>query len=124
MRTRLSEIAPEVEKLAQLCIGNGKINPELYEKYDVKRGLRDISGKGVVAGLTEISEIYASKIIDECGLRGYGTGDAKVSHKHTGFLINDGNATYREFMKLVKEVQDHVFSKTGKRLECEIKIFD
>ena len=67
---------------------------------------------------------YASKIIDECGLRGYGTGDAKVSHKHTGFLINDGNATYREFMKLVKEVQDHVFSKTGKRLECEIKIFD
>ncbi len=42
-----------------------KIEPSLYSKYDVKRGLRDINGKGVLAGLTEISEIYAYKLDDE-----------------------------------------------------------
>ena len=40
------------------------INPEFYNKYEVKRGLRDISGRGVLAGLTEIGEVH-SYIIDE-----------------------------------------------------------
>lgn len=53
-------IAPLAEKAIK-CSG---INPELYSKYDVKRGLRDISGKGVLAGLTEIGEVH-SYIIDE-----------------------------------------------------------
>lgn len=44
---------------------DNKIDPTLYTKYDVKRGLRDINGKGVMAGLTEISEIYAYKLDDE-----------------------------------------------------------
>lgn len=53
-----------VTPLAQKAIDCGIINPELYSKYDVKRGLRDISGVGVLAGLTEIGEIRAY-IIDE-----------------------------------------------------------
>ena len=40
------------------------IDTELYTKYEVKRGLRDISGKGVLAGLTEISEVMAYRIED------------------------------------------------------------
>ena len=51
------EITPELEELSNLCIENGRIEKDLYSKYDVKRGLRDINGKGVLAGLTEISEI-------------------------------------------------------------------
>lgn len=46
---------------AGLCLDNGKIDVELYEKYGVKRGLRDKNGQGVVAGLTMISEVLASK---------------------------------------------------------------
>lgn len=46
---------------AGLCLDNGKINVEFYEKYGVKRGLRDKNGQGVVAGLTTISEVLASK---------------------------------------------------------------
>ena len=42
----------------------GVIAPELYTKYEVKRGLRDISGKGVLAGLTEISEILSYTLED------------------------------------------------------------
>jgi len=47
----------QIEQLSKICIQNDKIDPELYAKYDVKRGLRDISGRGVMAGLTEIGEV-------------------------------------------------------------------
>ena len=43
---KLDEMIPEVEALAQLCSKNCVVDPELYKKYDVKRGLRDINGKG------------------------------------------------------------------------------
>ncbi len=54
-----SAITPEVEALSKLCIKNNNIDPALYAKLDVKRGLRDVSGKGVLAGLTEIADIRA-----------------------------------------------------------------
>ena len=59
-----SEITPEIRLLADQCQKNGRIDPGLYEKYDVKRGLRDLNGKGVLAGLTEISEIVSTKKVD------------------------------------------------------------
>ncbi|MDD7429580.1 MAG: citrate synthase, partial [Oscillospiraceae bacterium] len=59
-----SELNGKFGELAGLCRQNGRIDPELYSKYDVKRGLRDINGKGVLAGLTEISEIVSSKTVD------------------------------------------------------------
>lgn len=52
-----SEITPEIRRLAELCAQNNAIDPELYTRYDVKRGLRDLNGKGVLTGLTEISEV-------------------------------------------------------------------
>ncbi len=58
------EITPEILEYADMCRESGAINPELYTKYDVKRGLRDINGKGVVAGLTHISDIISSKEVD------------------------------------------------------------
>ncbi len=57
-------LTPEISKLSEKCVERGKIDPELYLKHDVKKGLRDINGKGVVAGLTEISTITSSKMID------------------------------------------------------------
>lgn len=53
-----------LSKLSQLCERNNKIDPNLYQKYNVKRGLRDISGQGVLTGLTEISEISSYIIKD------------------------------------------------------------
>ena len=60
---RFSKVTPEIDNLAKLCTEN-RIDPELYSKYDVKRGLRDINGKGVLTGLTEISEIVSSKKVN------------------------------------------------------------
>ena len=59
-----SEITPEIELLSKKCMNNSNIDNSLYEKYDVKRGLRDLNGKGVLTGLTEISEIYSKKIVN------------------------------------------------------------
>ncbi|MDD7148244.1 MAG: citrate synthase, partial [Lachnospiraceae bacterium] len=59
-----SAITPEIEKLAALSENASVIDPELYTRYDVKRGLRDNNGKGVLTGLTNISDVRATEIID------------------------------------------------------------
>lgn len=56
--------AREIHKLAKLCSQHNHIDPELYNVYDVKRGLREQNGKGVLTGLTEISTVIGSKTID------------------------------------------------------------
>ena len=59
-----SEITPEILSLTKLAESTSKIDPALYTKYDVKRGLRDINGKGVLAGLTQVSNVQAVKVVD------------------------------------------------------------
>lgn len=59
-----SDITSEIYALSEKCMQNGEIDKELYGVHNVNRGLRDINGKGVVTGLTEISTINASKIIN------------------------------------------------------------
>ena len=56
-----SEISPYIKELAALADGGNHIIPEMYAQHDVKRGLRDINGNGVVAGLTEVSRIKAKE---------------------------------------------------------------
>lgn len=59
-----SEITPQLVHLSELSKKSSYIDPELYTKYDVKRGLRDLNGKGVLVGITEISEVNSTKIVD------------------------------------------------------------
>lgn len=63
-----------------------------------------------------------SKIIDECGLKGKQIGGAKVSEKHAGFIVNEGNATSNDIMELVDLVKNTVYEMTGKKIELEIEI--
>lgn len=58
------KVTPEIENLTDICVENSSIDVSLYGKYDVKRGLRDINGKGVLAGLTQISNVQAFKVVD------------------------------------------------------------
>ncbi len=58
---KYSEITPYVKELAALSCSNNNIKPEMYSEHNVKRGLRDLDGNGVVTGLTEISHIKAKE---------------------------------------------------------------
>ena len=55
------KVTPEIEQLTEICYANSQIDLDLYGKYDVKRGLRDLNGKGVLAGLTRVSNIVANR---------------------------------------------------------------
>ena len=59
-----SEIIPDILKLKDICVENSTIEKKLYIEKKVNRGLRDVNGKGVLTGLTEISEIYSKIIVD------------------------------------------------------------
>ena len=62
---------------------------------------------------------YASLLIDQCGLKGMSRGGAQVSEKHSGFVINKGDATCSDVLELCEDIKKIVFDKTGFRLELE-----
>lgn len=64
---------------------------------------------------------FAGALIEQCGLKGYAIGDAQVSPKHAGFIVNNGHATGKQISELIRYVQQTVFEKAGVHLECEIK---
>ena len=116
-----SEIRPEVLQLSELSLKSSAIDPELYQKYDVKRGLRDLNGKGVLTGLTNISEIVSSKMVDgksvpcegELYYRGYNVEDLirrqpkddNFGFERTAYLLLFGDlpeeSSFREFCELL-----------------------
>ena len=91
-------VTPEIESLAAVCREHTNIPAELYKEYDVNRGLRDINGVGVLAGLTNISSVISSKVVDGVKVpipgilryRGYDINDLVK-----GFL-QDGRKGYEE----------------------------
>ncbi len=64
---------------------------------------------------------YAAALIEDCGLKGASVGDAQVSTKHSGFIVNNGKATAADVKELISKVQSVVKEKTGVELECEVK---
>lgn len=67
-----SEITPEIIQLAKMSEQAGVIDSELFTKYEVKRGLRDLNGKGVLAGLTNISDVKATEIVNGVSVPAHG----------------------------------------------------
>ena len=64
---------------------------------------------------------FAAALIDQCGLKGYSVGGARVSMKHAGFLVNTGTSS-KDFLELMHKVQQIVEERVGMKLEPEIKI--
>ena len=63
-----------------------------------------------------------AKLIDEAGLKGYSIGDAQVSNKHAGFIINKGNATAQEILELIEYVKKKVYEISKEKISLEIEI--
>lgn len=65
---------------------------------------------------------YAGKLIMDAGLKGFSIGEAQVSEKHCGFIINKGNATCQDVIDLIKHIQKTVKEKFDVNLETEVKL--
>lgn len=68
------------------------------------------------------SDFITAKLIDECGLKGYSIGGARISDVHAGFIINIGNATAKDVIDLIQYTQEKVYEKFNKKIELEIEI--
>ena len=67
-------------------------------------------------------DFITAKLIDECGLKGCKIGDAQVSTKHAGFVVNLGNATAKDVLELIEHIKSVIKEKTGKIIELEIEL--
>lgn len=96
MKKEFGRITPKLKKLAEKAKKSSYIDPELYTKYDVKRGLRDLNGRGVLVGITDISEVCSTKEVNgeripidgELYYRGYNVRDIILKSQdsdHFGF---------------------------------------
>lgn len=66
---------------------------------------------------------FAGKLIEDAGLKGFSIGNAKVSEKHSGFVINKGACTYQEMLDFIDEIKRRVYEYSGVTLEEEVRIF-
>ncbi len=130
IKKSIMEMGPKTneqfDELVKYCMASGAINLDLYEEYDVKRGLRDANGKGVLTGLTEISDVVSYKTVagrkipSEGSLyyqgynvndlvAGYG-GDMKFGFEETTYLLLFGElpnkAQLDSFKEILAEMQE------------------
>ena len=67
-------------------------------------------------------DFITAKLIDEAGLKGFSIGDAEVSTKHCGFVVNKGNATAKDVLNLIEHIKKEIYKKFDKKIELEIEI--
>ena len=67
-------------------------------------------------------DFLTAKLIDEAGLKGLCVGEAEVSTKHSGFIINKGNAKAKDVLELVEKVKKEIYKKFDKKIELEIEV--
>lgn len=95
------------------------IKATMSEYLDKRRSKQPLEYPSAGSTFKRPKDNYASKLIDECGLRGLSCGGAMVSEKHAGFVINKGFATCADVLELCGRIQDIVKEKTGYELELE-----
>ena len=103
--------------------GNKEEIKAVYEDLREKRNSKQPLNFGSAGSTFKRPEgHFASKLIEDAGLKGYHINDAWVSEKHSGFVVNKGNASYKEVMELIEYVQKVVFEKFEVKLETEVRI--
>lgn len=111
-----------IEALFDLTPGDtGKIQEKMEELRQRRISKQPLEFPSAGSTFKRPEGFFAGKLIEDAGLRGYRVGDAQISEKHCGFVINRGNATAAEVRQLMEDVQAHIWEKFQVRLEPEVR---
>lgn len=99
-----------------------EIENKIKEYAESRREKQPLEYPNAGSTFKRVDGMITAKMIDECGLKGYNIGDAEVSTKHAGFVINKGKATASDVLKLVEHIKKEVKSKFNVDIELEILV--
>ncbi len=110
---------------AQLELHKGKFD-KIKEKLDeymvYRKEKQPTEYPSAGSAFKRDTEFITAKLIEEAGLKGFRIGDAMISTKHSGFIINNGNATAEDVMTLIDYVKKEIYEKFNKKIEVEIEM--
>lgn len=99
-----------------------EITAKMRELSEKRRSSQPLDMPSAGSTFKRPSGGYAAALIDEAGLKGLSVGGAMVSEKHAGFVVNRGDATFKDVLALIDKIQIEVYARTGITLEPEVKI--
>lgn len=112
-----------IKATLELPFGNGnEIKAKMDEYAQSRKEKQPLNLPSAGSTFKRGADFITAKLIDECGLKGYTSGDAQVSTLHAGFVVNLGNATAQDVLNVVNHVKQVVLEKTGKQIELEIEL--
>ena len=101
-----------------------KISDRINELRDKRNSKQPVNFPSAGSTFKRPKDGFAAALIDEAGLRGFRVGDAQVSEKHTGFVVNVGTASAEDVLNVMRHVQKTVYEKNGIMLEPEVKLIN
>lgn len=99
-----------------------KIKEKMKELFIERKSKQPLKYPSAGSVFKRGENFIAAELIDKAGLKGYNVGDAYVSEKHAGFIINKGEAKAKDVVELIKQIKKIVYAKFNKELELELKI--
>lgn len=112
-----------IQTTLRLKKGNAKeIKAKMDEYAKSRKAKQPITMPSAGSTFKRGEDFITAKLIDECGLKGYSIGDAEVSDLHAGFIVNKGNATASDILKLIEYIKNEVYKKFNKKIELEIEV--
>lgn len=99
-----------------------KIKAKMEENNNSRKEKQPINFPNAGSIFKRGEDYITAKLIEQCGLKGYNIGDAYISEKHAGFIINKGNATASDVIKLIAYIKEKVYKQFDKKLELEIEV--
>ena len=98
-----------------------KIEAKMTEVLEKRRSKQPLEYPSGGSTFKRPEGYFAAALIEECNLKGFGVGGAEVSTKHSGFVINKGNATSNDVKELCRRIKEIVLREKGVKLETEIR---
>ncbi len=111
-------------RLRLTCGDSEEIHARMEELAKRRREKQPLNYPSAGSTFKRPRDGYAAKMIEEAGLKGYRVGDAQVSEKHAGFVVNLGSASFDDVLAVMEHIQEKVLERTGVLLEPEVKVIN